>query len=110
MLSEFVKKGKESVMAYTLEEQETFVRFDAQSKEWTIETNYNSHIQKVLKLPEAYEVLNSEEEDGRTIWLNAVIKIGEDFGINVFPKKKRKMTDAQRKEFAERMKQVRATS
>ncbi len=55
-------------------------------------------------------MLNSEEEDGRTIWLNAVIKIGEDFGINVFPKKKRKMTDAQRKEFAERMKQVRATS
>lgn len=55
-------------------------------------------------------MLNIEEEDGRTIFLNAVIKIGKDFGINVFAKKKRKMTDTQRKEFAERMKQVRATS
>ena len=63
----------------------------------------------MLKLPEAYEVLNTEEEDGRTIWLNAIIKIGEDFSINVFPKKKRKMTEEQRQEFAERMTQARAT-
>lgn len=97
-------------MAYTLEEQETFVRFDALDKQWTIETNYYPHIQKVLKLPEAYEVLNTEEEDGRTIWLNAIMKIGEDFSINVFPRKKRKMTEAQRQELAERMKHVRVTT
>ncbi|MGT2935395.1 hypothetical protein ACVR0P_05945 [Streptococcus castoreus] len=95
-------------MAYTLEEQETFVRFDALDKQWTIETNYSPHIQKVLKLPEAYEVLNAEEE-GRMIWLNAIMKIGEDFSINVFPKKKRKMTEEQCQELAERMKQARTS-
>ena len=96
-------------MAYTLEEQETFVRYDALEKQWTIETNYYPHIQKVLKLPAAYKVLNTEEEEGRTIWLNAIMKIGEDFGINVFPKKKRKMTEEQRQELAERMKQARTS-
>lgn len=95
-------------MAYTLEEQETFIRYDALDKQWTIETNYSPHIQKVLKLPEAYEVLNTEEE-GRTIWLNAIMKIGEDFSINVFPKKKRKMTEEQRQELAERMKKARTS-
>ena len=63
----------------------------------------------MLKLPDAYEVLNTEEEDGRTIWLNAIMKIGEDFSINVFPKKKRKMTEEQRQELAERMKKARTS-
>lgn len=54
-------------------------------------------------------MLNTEEEEGRTIWLNAIMKIGEDFSINVFPKKKRKMTEEQRQELAERMKRTRAT-
>lgn len=96
-------------MAYTLEEQETFIRYDVLDKQWTIETNYSPHIQKVLKLPEAYEVLNTEEEEGRTIWLNAIMKIGEDFSINVFPKKKRKMTEEQRQELAEHMKKARTS-
>lgn len=96
-------------MAYTLEEQETFIRYDVLDKQWTIETNYSPHIQKVLKLPEAYGVLNTEEEDGRTIWLTAIMKIGEDFSINVFPKKKRKMTEEQRQELAERMKKARTS-
>lgn len=32
MLSEFVKNGKGSVMAYTLEERETIVRYDEMDK------------------------------------------------------------------------------
>lgn len=50
MLSEFVKNGKGSVMAYTLEERETIVRYDEMDKCWYFESNVRRHVTKILKM------------------------------------------------------------
>lgn len=54
-------------MAYAIEDQETFIKYDARDKQWSIETSYYPHIQKVVKLSKAYEVLESEKENNRII-------------------------------------------
>ena len=91
-------------MAYAIEDQETFIKFDARDKQWSIETSYYPHIQKVMKLSKAYEVIESEKENNSIIWLRANMKIGNNFSINVFPKKRRKMSVEQRNTIVERLK------
>ena len=91
-------------MAYAIEDQETFIKFDARDKQCSIETSYYPHIQKVMKLSKAYEVIESEKENNRIIWLRANMKIGNNFSINVFPKKRRKMSVEQRNTIVERLK------
>ena len=49
-------------MAYAIEDQETFIKYDARDKQWSIETSYYPHIQKVMKLSKAYEVLKKTTE------------------------------------------------
>lgn len=58
-------------MAYSLEEQETFIQFDALTKTWTIESSYSPHVNRMLKQPDAYKILNTEVEDDRVIWMQA---------------------------------------
>lgn len=97
------------MMAYSLEEQETFIQFDALTKTWTIESSYSPHVNRMLKQPDAYKILNTEVEDDRVIWMQANVLIGEDFSINIFPRKKRKLTEEQRNELSEWMKKTRVS-
>lgn len=91
-------------MAYQLDEQETFIRYDKLEKAWYYETNIYGHIQRILKDPECYEELSREEENGRVISIQAKIRNLEDFRVNPWGKKRRKMSEEQKAKMAKHLK------
>lgn len=93
-------------MAYLLEEQETIIRYDKLDKIWYYETNIYEHITKILKDSERYDVIDTEEEKGRIIAIRAKIKNLEDFSINPWAKKRRKMSEEQKRKAVERLKRI----
>lgn len=86
-------------MAYSLEEQETFLHYDALEKVWRVETNIWHHIQryKPMLVP---ETIVEEIEDGRVVGLKGVVD-EERFKVKV--SKKREYTEEQRAAMRERM-------
>lgn len=78
-------------MKYTLEEQETFVHFDPITKEYIYESSYHNHIRKILQMPEAFEILDKEEDDGKVIWIRAKFK-SDNHNLYIFPRKKKQLT------------------
>lgn len=93
-------------MAYLLEEQETIIRFDKLDKIWYFETNVYEHINKILKDIECYDVIDTEEEKGRVIYIRAKIKNLEEFNIKPWAKKRKKMSEEQKRKVTENLKRV----
>lgn len=93
-------------MTYTLEEQETHIYFDASNRQWYIETNYAPHIVRLTKLGLHKDKLAKLEYDEKTNKItNIRVPIDEeDFLIKPFPKKRRKLTDEEKKVLNERLK------
>ncbi len=93
-------------MKYTLEEQETFVHFDPITKEYIYDTSYSHHIRKILQMPEAFEILDKEEDDGKVIWIRAKFK-SDNHKLNIFPRKKKQLTAEALERQIERLNQAR---
>ncbi|MCK1192981.1 hypothetical protein MXZ23_05160 [Streptococcus uberis] len=71
--------------------------YDKKSNTWQFETSVRRHITKILK--------SSEEFDGSNcISVRATLSNLDDFSVNPFVKSKRKMTDKQKQELADRLK------
>lgn len=100
MLSEFVKNGKGSVMAYTLEERETIVRYDEMDKCWYFESNVRRHVTKILKMEHAFDEIEKELENDFCIYVRAKLSDLNNFSVNPFVKNKRKLSDEQRLELS----------
>lgn len=91
-------------MTYSLEERETVIRYDEQDNNWTFESNVRKHMTKILKSEEAFESVDKELENGRVISVRATLSNLDDFTVSPFVKNKRKMSDEQKREMAERLK------
>ena len=89
-------------MKYTLDEQETFINFDPITKAYIYESSYHNHIRKILQMPEAFEVLDQEEDDGKVVWIRAKFK-SDTHNLNIFPRKKRQLSDEVREKQIERL-------
>ncbi|MDR2977401.1 MAG: hypothetical protein LBV19_08975 [Streptococcaceae bacterium] len=81
-------------MAYSLEERETLVRYDEMDDCWYFESNVRKHITRILRNPEAVEIIDRQLENSRIIWLMAKLKVG--FTVAPFPRAKRILTDEEK--------------
>lgn len=93
-------------MRYSIDEQETHLDFDPIEKMWTIETNYSPHIKKILKEPEAYEIIYQDMDDEQVTSITAKMKL-DKFSLNPFPRKKREYTEEEKEEMRKRLQRVR---
>ena len=91
-------------MAYLPEERETIVRYDELENSWCLESNVRKHITKILKMEDAFETINKELEDGRVISVRAKLANLDDYSINPFVRKRRKLSDEQREALKMRFK------
>ncbi|AUT05440.1 hypothetical protein SPSF3K_00713 [Streptococcus parauberis] len=91
-------------MAYLPEERETVIIYDEQSNSWQFESNVRRHITKIMKTPEAFDVITKELDGTNCISVRATLSNLDDFSVNPFVKNKRKMTDKQKQEMADRLK------
>ncbi|QBX07441.1 hypothetical protein JavanS152_0003 [Streptococcus satellite phage Javan152] len=91
-------------MAYLPEERETVITYDELSNSWQFESSVRRHITKILKLKEAFDSLDQEFENNNCIYVRARLTDLENFSVNPFVKQKRKMTEKQKQELAERLK------
>lgn len=91
-------------MAYLPEERETIVRYDELENSWYIESNVRKHITKILKTEEAFESVDKQLEDGRVIQVRAKLSNLNDYSINPFVRKRRKLSDEQREALKMRFK------
>lgn len=91
-------------MTYSLVERETVIRYDEQDNNWTFESNVRKHMTKILKSEEAFESVDKELENERVISVRATLSNLDDFTVSPFVKNKRKMSDEQKREMAERLK------
>lgn len=83
---------------YSMAEQETLLHFDPNDKSWIIDTNYAPHIKRLLKHPEALEVLSQDrDEDGKVHHIYARINT-VDWLINPWPRKRRVLSDDEKQE------------
>ena len=94
-------------MAYQIAEQETLVHYDHQTQEWTIETNVFKHMGTLLKNPDIYTILHKEEEDGRVISVKVLVNT-KDFLMSPFARKKKPLSEEQKKANVERLKNIRS--
>lgn len=87
-------------MHYSLDEQETLIRYEADLKTVMYETNYPPHIKKMLELNCLDNVVTEHDKDVKTgedriVSIRGSLKDG--FRMPFMPKKKRVLTDAQKK-------------
>lgn len=79
-------------------EQETIVIFDVQVGKWHIDTTYPPHIRKYVF---AMAEIEEKTQDRLSGWID------EQYSSSFSVKKRRKLTDEQRKEYGERLKRSR---
>ncbi|RFE00907.1 hypothetical protein [Streptococcus parauberis] len=91
-------------MSYSLEERETVITYDELSNSWQFESSVRRHITKILKTEEAFDSLDQEFENNNCVYVRARLTDLENFSVNPFVKTKRKMTEKQKQELAERLK------
>ncbi|KKF45232.1 hypothetical protein [Streptococcus uberis] len=91
-------------MAYLPEERETVIIYDEKSNTWQFETTVRRHITKILKSSEAFDDITQEFDGSNCISVRATLSNLDDFSVNPFVKSKRKMTDKQKQELADRLK------
>lgn len=108
-------------MKYSLEEQETFIRFDPITKEWTYETSYTPHIAHMLKLlkeePDSLTNVETDiNDDGSVSFVSAKASNNNKFPMpsnkfnkNMLPKRKRELTDEQREKLMLQLEKGRKT-
>ena len=91
-------------MAYLPEERETVIIYYEQSNSWQFESNVRRHITKIMKNTEAFDDITKELDGTNCISVRATLSNLDDFSVNPFVKNKRKMTDKQKQEMADRLK------
>lgn len=79
-------------------EQETIVIYDVEVGKWHIDTTYPTHIRKYAELLGEIE---EKTEDRLAGWID------EQYSSSFSVKKRRKLTDEQRREYGERLKRSR---
>ncbi|MGY3765362.1 hypothetical protein ACWOAH_02245 [Vagococcus vulneris] len=83
-------------------EQETVIIFDRELNQWTITTDVPTHITKYGKVVDPEKSHFYKDSNDRVVYLSGVFP--ED--VNVSVRGKRKMTDEQRAQAAERMRTI----
>ncbi|RLU51231.1 hypothetical protein DIY07_10330 [Streptococcus iniae] len=91
-------------MAYLPEERETIIIYDGLIDSWQFQSNVRRHITKIMKTSEAFGDVKQEFEGSNCISVTATLSDLENFSVNPFVKTKRKMTDKQKQEMADRLK------
>ncbi|MDT2749799.1 hypothetical protein P7H30_08700 [Streptococcus parauberis] len=91
-------------MAYLPEERETVIIYDEMTNSWQFESNVRRHITKILKTPEAFDDITKELDGNNCISVRATLSNLDNFSVNPFVKSKRKMTEEQKQELADRLK------
>ena len=83
-------------------EQETVIVYDKELNQWTITTDVPAHITKYGKVVDPEKSHFYKDINDRVVYLSGVFP--NDVSVNV--RKKRKMTDEQRLQAAERMRAI----
>lgn len=89
-------------MAYQIKEQETLVHYNHETEEWTIETNVQKHMGKLLKNPDIYTVLRKEEENGRVISVKVLVNT-KDFRMSPFANKRFSLSEEEKESRSKRL-------
>lgn len=95
-------------MKYSLEEQETMIRYDVLAKDYILYSNYAPDIRRYLKLEEdggLLVTLRETDEEGRVIAIEGVLQ--DTYRISRKPTKKRVMSEEEREVLRERFAKAR---
>lgn len=103
-------------MKYGIDEQETFIRFDPTTRKWSYQTNFHLHVNALLKYIDenknSLTVVKTEKDESGTItYIEAIANDNDEYPMpsnkfirSILPKKKRKMSEEDRKKAVARLK------
>lgn len=83
-------------MSYFPEELGTVIRYDELDNAWYFESTHRQHISKILKMEYAFERVEKEFENDFCVCVRAKLTNLDDFSVNPFVKRKRKMSESKK--------------